>query len=50
MPWQIRIDGVLVAEAFQTWYEGLGASGTSVPPKTLWEQGQTYKCDDCCKP
>ena len=47
---EIRIDGELVSTAFQKWYEGLGPKGESVPKKTVWKQGQAYKCDSCCTP
>jgi len=47
---QIRIDGELVSTAFAKWYDGLGAKGEAIPPKTVWAQGKDYKCDACCKP
>jgi len=46
----IRIDGDLVSVAFQKWYEGLGRPAVTPPKKRVWQQGQPFKCDKCCKP
>jgi len=40
----IRIDGDLISDAFQTWYDGVGTPGS----KKLWNQNQAYPCDSCC--
>lgn len=42
----ISIDGDLVSEAIQTWYNGIGHAGS----KKLWNQNQAYPCDACCTP
>ena len=42
----IRIDGDLVSTAIQKWYNGIGSPNN----KKLWNQGQKYPCDACCKP
>ncbi len=45
----IRIDGVLVSEAFAKWYAGLDQPAGS-GDKRLWRQGKPFKCDECCTP
>merc|ERR1740117_108711 len=41
----IRIDGDLISDAFQKWYDGIGTPGS----KKLWNQNQAYPCATCCK-
>jgi len=42
----IRIDGDLISDAFQKWYNGIGVEGS----KKIWNQNQAYPCSVCCKP
>lgn len=42
----IRIDGDLISDALQKWYDGIGVKGS----KKLWNQNQPFPCDACCKP
>jgi hypothetical protein len=40
---EITIDGVVVAQALQTFYDSVGKGG-----KRLWAQGRAYPCTACC--
>ena len=46
---EIRIDGLLVADAFAQWYESV-RQGTRRPRKRLWRQGRPFPCKGCCQP